>query len=679
MSVELPVRETYGLMPPGTEVAMYFLLAPFAALFLYGVYRRLKLYGVTNIWSELFRDMPARLTVMVRYAVLQRRVVREKLAGLMHTAIYAGVVALFIGTTLVFLDSDILRFMSLSLLRGEFYLFYEFSLDVMGLALMAGLVILVYRRAVSRERRLRYKDEYLLGLLGLIFIGVTGYLMEGIRLVVAPRPWGGWSFVGTAVANLLAPSALSGGASQLVFLYQALWWSHAVVAFLMVSLIPFSNFLHIFTTMGNSYFSVLRHPNPGKMTTPFNLETLEESAEVRLGARRVADFSWRQRLGLDACTDCGRCEAACPAFAAGTPLSPRMVVQKLKDEMWLEARSDGEWKDLFVSGTVGEDEVWACTTCAACVEACPVLISPLEYILDMRRALTFEGKLDRKKASMLAGLARAQNPYGFPQSGREAFLAELRELGVLTLAERPDAEYLYWIGCASHYDARGRMIVRSMVKILRSAGVSFAILGGEEMCTGDPARRMGEEGRFQEFALANIRLFAKYGVRKVLVHCPHCFNTFKNEYSDFGASLQVVHHTQLIGELLRTGRLKLKRGLAGRLTLHDSCYLGRINGIIQEPREVLRVAVGEGFSEMRRMGRNSFCCGAGGANYWYEVTRRERESVLRLREAMETGAGTMVVECPYCLAMFTDSARVLDVEQRIRIADVAEVVAEAIE
>ena len=677
MSSDIPVRETYRLMPPGTDVIMYIVLIPFAALFLYGIYRRVRVYGIE--WSELFRDFPTRMGNLVRYALLQRKVVREKTAGVMHLLIYSGIIALLIATTLVFIDYDILRNFNQSILRGQFYLFYEAIFDFMGLLLLAGLTILLYRRFIARERRLRWKDEYLLIFLGLFFLGITGYILEGLRLYIAPRPWGSWSFVGKAVSDLFAALSLDLGAA--LGTYRALWWAHAIVTFTMVALLPYSNLLHVLATFGNAYFSTLRDPNPGKMPTPFRIDQLDpETAEIKLGARSVDDLNWRQRLGLDACTDCGRCEAACPAFASGTPLSPRMIVQKLREEMWYSKdKMNGGARDLFAAGIIEEDEVWACTTCAACVEACPVLISPLEYILEMRRALTLEGKLDKRKTTMLTNLSRLYNPYGLPQHEREQFLQELRSMGVKTLAENPEAEYLYWIGCASSYDARSREIVRSMVKILQAAGVNFAILGEEELCTGDPARRIGEEGRFQELALTNIELFKNYNVRKILTHCPHCFNTFKNEYPDLGGSYTVIHHTQLIGELLKSGRIKPKRPLAEKLTLHDSCYLGRINGIIEEPRMIINSVAGEGFVEMQRIGRRSFCCGAGGANYWYEVKRENRESVIRLNEAMNTGASTMVVECPYCLQMFNDATRIVGAEEKIRLKDISEVVAETLE
>jgi Fe-S oxidoreductase/nitrate reductase gamma subunit len=666
--LETPFRETYTIMPTGTDLVMYIVLLPFAALFIYGIYRRMRYYGLRDFWGELFMDMPTRLGLAVRYALLQRKVVSERRAGIMHTAIYSGAIALFIGTALVFIDYDILRLLGGSILRGDFYLVYEFGLDLMGLAFTAGLCILLYRRFVVREERLRPKLEYSLTIAGIIFIAVSGYVLEGLRHSIQPRDWSGWSFVGNALASIMYRG---GDLETMVAVYRGLWWSHAIVAFTMVALIPYTNLLHIFTTVANVYFSNMRPTTPGKMSTPFRLDQLEPTDEIKVGARRVSELNWRQRLGLDACTDCGRCEAACPAYAAGTPLSPRMVVQKLKGEMW-----NGGGKDFF-DGVLDEEEVWACTTCAACVEACPVLISPLEYILEARRALTLEGRLEKKKSTMLMNLARFQNPYGLPQSEKAGFIEELRAMGVSTISEKPDAEYLYWIGCASTYDSRSREIVRSMVRILMAAGVSFAILGEEESCTGDPARRIGEEGRFQEMALANIETFKRHNIRRILVHCPHCYNTLKNEYSDLGIELTMIHHSQLIGQLMREGRLKIRKPIGIKVTLHDSCYLGRMNNILEEPRLVLSCST-QGLVEMRRVGRRSFCCGAGGSTYWYEVPRRERESVIRLREAVDTGADTLAVECPYCLQMFNDAVRISGYEERLKLRDIAEIVAEAL-
>ena len=656
-------------MPEGSDILMYFLLLPFAAVFLFGLYRRFRVVGFPPL-RDIWRGLP----YAVRFGLLQKKVVSESLAGLMHVSIYSGIIALFIGTSLVFIDYDILRNFQARILRGDFYLLYEAALDFMGLALLAGLGLLFYRRLVLREARLRPKLEYLMVLAGLFFIGVTGYFLEGIRLTLEPRPWGVWSFVGKALSSQVFTTMET---QALHTAYVGLWWSHAVVAFTMVALLPYSSLWHIFSTILHIAANAPRQTPTGMMNTPFKLEELNIESEIKLGFRRVGELSGFERLGLDACTDCGRCEAACPPFAAGTPLSPRMIVQKLKDTLWNEGMLEA---DLFESGVIDEEEVWACTTCGACIEACPVLIRPMNYILEMRRALTLEGRLDKRKNALLTNLARYGNPYGLELAVKQEFVEELRSMGVKTVEEKPDAEYVYWLGCASIYDARGREIVKNMVRILLKAGVSFAILGVEEGCTGDPARRVGEEGRFQEMALVNVEKLKSNNVKKVLVNCPHCYNTFRNEYGDFGLTVEVKHHTQLIAELLVDGRLKVEKGLSEKITLHDSCYLARHNNVISEPRTILaKIAGKDGYIELKRSGLKSFCCGAGGSTYWYEVRRRDRESVIRLREALESGAGVLAVECPYCMQMFADAARVMGVEDKLKLRDVAEVVAEAVE
>ncbi|MCS7138168.1 MAG: (Fe-S)-binding protein, partial [Candidatus Caldarchaeum sp.] len=352
-----PIRETYALMPEGTDFLMYLVLLPFALVFVYGVVSRLRGIGVRNL-GELLSNVFSGLSHMARYGLLQRKVVAERLAGAMHLLIYSGIIALFIGTTLVFVDYDILRLFGLRILRGDFYLLYEFALDVMGLALLGGLAILFYRRFIVAEKRLRNKTEYSMALAGLLFIGLSGYVLEGIRLTLEPRPWGDWSFVGKSLStNVFAPVP----EPVLTTLYQGMWWSHAVVAFAMVALLPYSSLGHLFSTLLNIAVNAPRQLPLGKINTPFKIDELDPTAEVKLGFRTLAELNWMQRLGLDACTDCGRCEAACPAYAAGTPLSPRDIVQKLKKTMWSE---DGTHADVFSTGLIEEDEVWACTTCS---------------------------------------------------------------------------------------------------------------------------------------------------------------------------------------------------------------------------------------------------------------------------------------------------------------------------
>lgn len=663
----LPVRDTFGLMPPGTDVLIYLVFAPFAVVFLYGVYRRLRVYGASRLVS-LSLGGGGGLGDLLRYAWGQGRVVRDAAAGAMHVPLMYGAFILFIGTVLVFIDQDILRPFGSRLLAGDPYLLYEVVLDLFGLLFLWGVVAALWRRLGGRLRRLREKTEYYASLATLFFVGITGYLIEGLRLYLKPIGWGGFSFIGELSAGYMRAASLDLGAAALA--YQALWWSHAVASFALIAAIPYTVLVHIFTGPLNIAASHLRPASPMLPATTFRLTEIDESqaGELKVGIRRISEMSWLQRLGLDACTDCGRCEAECPAHAGGTPLSPRMVVQKLRDEMWGAMLRDGEEREFFEGGVLTAQEVWACTTCGACVEACPVLISPLEYILEARRSLTMEGRLDKRMVDTLMNLARTQNPYGLPPARREELVRELRELGAKTIEERPGAEYVYWLGCMAAYDERSREVAKRLVEIMVRAGVDFALLGSREVCSGDPARRMGEEGRYQELAYTNIETFREMGVKKIITHCPHCYNILKNEYRDLGVELEVIHHSILLARLRAEGRISPREGAA--LTLHDSCYMSRVNGVIEEPRAAL---LGTDLREMRRRGRRSFCCGAGGGNYWYEVKRETRESWIRLDEAIETGAETMVVECPFCLAMFEDAIRARGLSDKIRVRDISEI------
>jgi Fe-S oxidoreductase len=438
----------------------------------------------------------------------------------------------------------------------------------------------------------------------------------------------------------------------------------------LIAALPYTNLRHTivsFIYTGLTY-SAPRLPQLAK--TPFKLSEVDLSSteELKIGFRKISDLDWLQKMGLDACTDCGRCEAVCPAYSSGTPLSPRNLVQKLMKIMWKNRLSME--RDLIESKDLGYDEVYACTTCGGCVEECPVVISPLEYIIEARRAFVIDGRIEKKAIETLNNLSRVENPYGLPKVEREALVKELRNLGAKTVDEHPEAEYIYWVGCLSTYDPRIRNVARKMVEILSNAGIDFAILGTLEKCTGEPARRMGEEGLFQELALKNIETLKSVNAKKLIVHCPHCYQIFKNEYRELGLKIEVIHHSVLLRNLMSQGRIKPKIGIDALTTFHDSCYIARFNNIINEPRELLASLR---FREMERRGKDTFCCGAGGGNYWSEVKRIKRESLQRLEEAMKINAEVIIVECPYCIAMLEDAVRVMGLEEKIKILDISEV------
>jgi Fe-S oxidoreductase/nitrate reductase gamma subunit len=658
----VPARENFVLMPPGTELVMYIVLAPFAAVFLYGLYMWLR--GGVLFWLlRSFRSDPwGWLRGVARYAAAQRRVLQDRAAGVMHLSISYGILVLLIGTTLVAVDHDLLRPLTMRLLIGDFYLVYEVFLDAFGILLIAGLSLAIYRRTAQRPSRLGYRGEYLAILFILLFIAVTGYLLEGIRIYARSPPWGIYSFVGAVIAVGLKTAAPP--PDLLVPMYQVLWWIHAVVAFGGVAAIPYTNLFHTLAAVLNSAARQGVAAEPVRLETPFILREVSLSGELpELGVRRASDLKPSERLQVYACTDCGRCDEGCPALIAGTPLSPRMVVQKLRRVLW----EGGESRDLFEARLFSLDELYACTTCGACEEACPVLISPVALIVELRRALALEGKIPSKAVQTLSNLARMKNPYGLPQSERLRLEEELRALGAKTLEEEPGAEIVYWVGCMGVYDPRARQVVKHMVRLLSSCGIRFAVLVAREVCNGDVARRLGEEGRYQELAEEALELLGPAADKTILTHCPHCFDVFSRQYRDLGSRLKVLNHVQLLASLTRTGALR--PALEGSAVIHDSCILARMRGQVSEPREALR---GASLVEPARRGRGTFCCGAGGGSYWVDVKRLKRENIARMEELLQRNPDVVLAECPFCLAMLEDAARVVGVDKKVRVMDIAE-------
>ena len=659
-------------MPAFTPLLMYSILTVFAAVFLFGVYRRLRIY-FKGAPPPKFDRLKERALKAIANAFMQRKVLRKKYPGTMHLLIYSGIIVLLIGTTLVFLDSDIWEtILHSKILVGSFYLFFELFLDAFGLVALAGLLIAIFRRTVSKPQNLPTArgDVYIFSVL--LVILTTGYVLEAIRLAVDKPPWAQWSFVGYQLSLLLIGHGLD--TQNIVTFYRGLWWFHALLAFTAVATIPYTKLFHLVTSPLNALFGHLRPK--GQLSTPFDLKQLLASGnfDIKIGAAAITDFYWQQRLTFDSCTSCGRCTNACPATAAGTSLSPMHLILKLRDVMLTQKTTDGG--SVVVPDVVNPEELWACTTCRACVTECPVLIDHVDAIVDMRRHLVTEGKLDRGKRDLLTNLNNRSNPYGLPQTDRMKWA---EGLDVKTVKEQPEFDVLYWVGCSGSYDPRNQDVSRAVVKILKAAGVRFAVLGNEEKCNCEVARRLGEEGRFQQAALELVDLFKKYNVRALLTQCPHCFNTFKNEYTQFGADLHVMHHSQFIAQLIATGSLKVKKSLQGNVTFHDPCYLGRYNDIYDSPREILTSISPAQIREMPMSRENSFCCGAGGANFWYKVEQKKKIGVIRFEEAQQVNAGTLATACPFCTSMLEDASVALGAKGSVAVRDIAELVAGQIE
>lgn len=681
------VRAYMPLLPSGTEPLMYVALALAVAGLLVGVHWQLRRYGVSpqSLWQALLaacRARPGQVTHNLWADVVRQEKVRETSpGGAIHTLIFAGFLTLFAGTFLIFVEHDLLRFFGITFLHGPFYLAYEAILDTAGLALLAGVAWAFYRRLRPGSGRLRSRPADLLLLTTLAYLGLSGFLLEGIRLAVQPVPWGSYAFAGQGLARWLIdlgarPAALAG-------FYPWLWWSHVLLTFVSLALLALGKFRHPVAIPLNR---LLAGPQPSpKLSTPFQLMHLLETGgdlPERLGLSTVRDLDWRRRLNLDTCVNCARCDSVCPAVAAGRALSPRSLVHAFQAA--LDRGPAQQDADLFATGRITATAVWSCTNCSACVEICPAGVDHVGPIVDLRRHLVAAGQIDEKQAGLLEKLERNGNPYGLPSYSRADWL---REHNVPTVHDRPDFEYLYWVGCAAAYDARLQSIALAVTCILDHAGVAYAVLGSEERCSGEAARRLGEEGRFQMLAAENIALLQGYGVRKILTHCPHGYNTLKHDYPDFGGDFTVVHHTELIHQLLQEGRLPAQPPAVGPapgsggtpdggVTFHDPCNLGRLNGIYEQPRELIRWATGQQPREMAGSRNRGLCCGAGGANAWYGVPEERKISHLRLEQARQTGAGVVGVACPYCATMLDDAARGTGLAEAVRILDVAELVAE---
>ena len=667
----VPVREVLILMYfPYAYDVLYATFLVSGSVLLYGIYRHMRRYGIglIDVLKVVLKDLRVKLSRFVKFGLGQGRVLQDTGGGLMHGSLFYGFLVLLAYTTIIFIQDDVLPlFTSFTFLQGNAYLTLELLGDTFGIAYVFGLALAVYRRFVKKLDKLEtFLDDYFVVAM-LIWIGISGFFIEALRLIIQPVAWADFSPVGDALSRAIG--LIPGLVTNAPTLYQVFWWAHMFSVMFLIAAVPYTKLIHVFTSGANVALAPVK--SMGKLSTPFNLQMMVESGstEVPPNIRGAQDFAPLQKLALEACTNCGRCQEVCPAHASGRDLSPRLVVRDLANQ-----NATYPSGDAFTLGTIREPELWACTMCNACVSVCPVFIDQVDYITEFRRTLVAESKLDGRKKLFLENVGRSGNPFGLPQHDRMDWLLKL---GVPTIAENPGAEYLYWVGCQSSYDPRSREVAKAMVKLLQAANISFAVLGNEEVCTGEPVRRMGEEGRFQELVMKNVEALKGHNVKKILVHCAHCFNTFKNEYPEFGGEFEVIHHSQLLSKLALEGKLP-KTVMAGPVTFHDPCNLGRINGVIEEPRQALRSLEGLDLREMGRTKESSFCCGGGGANVWYEVQEKKKIGIIRVEEARATGAETLAVACPFCITMFEDATKALG-DERMKVLDMAEIMAKSLD
>ena len=646
------------------NVSFWMLAFLYAGSFLAFGVSGFRLYRRVRVWKAgrpypVETSLARALSNVIAWAVNRSKMPRDPFAAWMHSLVLWGFIILFIGTTMVFLEHQT----PLHFYYGTFYLIASAVLDLGGLAFLVGLSMAVYRRHLHREARLKSSAWVDAMLVLLIAIGVTGFLVEGARIAVTLPSFEKVSFVGYGLA-LLSRAAFSPG--QLPLIHRASWILHAAlcIAFFAAATVFF--FRHIVLSLT----TVALRPSRSSGTLR---EYVPIPSQTPTGA--VADILWKDLLDGDACTTCGRCTAVCPATAAGKALDPRSIVlglSKLVDSQTVA----GKEPVPSAFDNITDRALWDCTTCGACVYECPVNIEVYDKIIDLRRQLIDIGRVPPAVRTSLEGLQERRNPWAYPPAQRNAWSEGLK-LPAPAAGQSP--EWVYWIGCAGSFEASAQSISRSMVFILQRANVSFVTLGCEERCTGDPARRMGDEGLFESFRSQNIETLRAHGTRKIVTHCPHCLNTLKNEYSENGQQeFTVVHHSQLLRTLVEEGKIQLEPGAQNQgITFHDPCYLGRHNGEYDAPRAVVGALPGATLLEMDRSREKSFCCGGGGGQMWLESVGRERIEGIRLAEAEKTGANTIATACPFCKIMLESASATAGKQELVQIRDIAELVNEA--
>ena len=681
-------REIYWNIVGGTLVYLFFVIA--VGFLAYGVYRRYRLWRLGGN-EPRFDRIPERVAGLLAEVFGQRRQLRHPYPGVMHTLIFYGFMAQVVATSLI----SIQEWTGAHFLQGAVYRWYSLLTDVFGQLAIIGLCMAIARRVLLRPKHVvsLAEDSIALGLLLVLFL--QGFAIEGVRIAATELrdnlDLAHWSPGGYMVALLVQNVSVD----TLRAIHRGSWWFHIVTAFAFIGYLSSGKLNHIFYGMLNIFF---RNLNRGSRLSYPDIEALLEAAEASgassepiLGTKEIQQYSWKGLLDLDACVNCGRCESVCPATLGGSKLNPRTLIRHMRDHLsevgpsLLTAESGDEAKvehaPLVGDGNgvrpaVLEEELWGCRTCGACQQECPMYIEHIPKIVDMRRHLVMtEAKMSDEAQMFLKNMDDRMHPFVGAAHEREDWF---QDLDIKVYGRGDTAEYLFWVGCAGALIDRNITVTRAFVKVLQAAGVDFAVLGAEESCTGDPARRAGGELTYQMLAKANIELLDGYKIRKIITTCPHCFNTMANEYPEFGGKYELIHHTELIRDLISSGKLKLKRDLTS-VTYHDPCYLGRHNGVYDAPREVLGSVSQTGIQELPRNRSRSLCCGAGGGYAWMDDKLEKRINHMRLEEVKGCGATTAAVACPFCMQMFEDAISVKDPQRTMRAADIAELVAEALE
>jgi Fe-S oxidoreductase/nitrate reductase gamma subunit len=658
----MPIRDTFWNIPHWAEIAQYVAAFLTMAIFVAGVVRRVlrwrqgrpeKRSG--NFWQRIWS--------LVIQVFAQRRTLDEKFPGIMHFSIFWGMLVLAIGTALATVDWDVTHlFFGFQILTGWFYIAFELMLDVLGLLAVLGLGMAIQRRYFIRPDRLQNfpvkklagDDAYVLVMLS--FIVLSGYLTEGLRIAVTQPEWAVWSPIGNAIAVVF----LSMGDPTNQTLHLIIWSLHILTAFVALASIPFTKLFHIISVPANIYF---RSMEPAGKLPAANMEN-------GAGVKEWKKFTWKQLLDFESCTRCGRCQDVCPAYASSQILSPRNMMVKLDAHLWNNGHT-------MHGDVVSVDELWACTTCRACVLVCPAFIDHVTTYVDMRRYLVDQGSMDKMLQDALGNLGRYGNSFGQSDRMRAKWTQGVQP--AVKDARREAVEYLWFVGDYASYNTTLTDITRKTADVFQKTGLNFGILFDGEQNAGNDVRRVGEEGLFEMLADKNSQALAKCKFETIVTTDPHTYNTLKNEYSWNGNRPNILHYAELLDQLIASGQIKFSKRLGYKVTYHDPCYLGRYNGIYDAPRRVIE-ATGCELVEMPRHGDRAFCCGAGGGRIWMdEKDVKERPSESRIREAVAlNGIQAFVVACPKDLTMYRDAVKTTGNEKDMLVKDLIELVHEAL-
>ena len=659
MSFTAPTAASYFGMP-GT-LLFGLLLGVSILAFLYSASRRIEALAQGK-WENRFDRIPTRIGKTIEFAFLQLRMFRDPYAGIFHIFLFGGFVVLAVRTAALAVEGLAPGF---EVLPGTAGHLYNAAKDIVEVLVLVGVGMAVYRRLFARPRRLDLSRDAWLILFLISLLIAADLVADAARIALDPARGGWWAPATAPLGRALAELS----PASLTTIFAVCWWVHILDIFFFGNYLPYSKHFHIIVAVPNIFFQ--------KLEPMGRLATVDLENSETFGASRVEDFTWKQLLDGYTCTECGRCREVCPTALTNKPLDPKVFIGDFRNAFYAETprllaeatgrsvagngSGTGASREL-IGGWISEDTIWACTTCGYCTWACPVFIVPaVDKIVEMRRHLVLDrAEFPKEMQTAFRGMETNGNPWGIAASSRADWAAGL-DVPTMAQAQDGEVEYLFWVGCAGSYEERAKRVSRALVEILREAGIRFAILGTEETCNGDSARRMGNEYLFQTLAQQNVETLNRYGVKKIVTNCPHCFNSIQNEYPQLGGRYEVIHGTELVAELLAQGRVRMSAEVKDSITFHDPCYLGRYNKIYDAPRRILEAIPGLELKEMENSRGKGLCCGAGGGRMWMEEKLGTRINQARMKEIASMETGKVGVSCPFCMVMIGNAKGELDV------------------